>query len=85
MRLYFTKSFEKDYCRLPLEIQKRLDKKLFLLLENFKHPSLRTRKMKGYFGIWEGRITQNYRFTFQVEKDGYLMRRAGSHSILENP
>jgi hypothetical protein len=35
--------------------------------------------------IWEGRITQGYRFTFQIVGDIYLLRRIGTHDILRRP
>jgi len=85
MKLYFTKSFEKDYKKLSAQNQKQLDKQLILLLENIKYPSLRIKKIEGYQKIWEGRISQGYRFTFQTEGDVYIIRRAGPHSILKNP
>lgn len=85
MKLYLTKSFEKDYKKLSVQIQKQLDKQLILLLENIKYPSLRIKKIEGYQKIWEGRINQGCRFTFQIEDDTYIIRRAGPHSILKNP
>lgn len=85
MKIAFSKPFEKDYAKLPKNIQKLLDGQLLLLLENSRYPSLRVKKMQGYAGIWEGRITQNYRFTFEKKEDAYLIRRAGTHPILNNP
>lgn len=85
MELYFTKAFEKDYKKLPLAIQKRLDIQLIAFLQNNRHPSLRIKKMQGHTDIWEGRITRQYRFTFQIHSDRYIIRRAGVHSILNNP
>lgn len=43
-----TKPFDKDYARLPDEIQVRADKQLELLLVNPRHPSLRLKKMEGH-------------------------------------
>lgn len=85
MVLRFTASFENDYKGLPDKIQKCLDKQLIFLVKNSKHPSLRTKKIKGHPYVWEGRITKNYRFTFQIMENIYIMRRAGTHDILKNP
>jgi len=85
MGMRFTKFFERDYKKLSDEIRKRLDKQLIFLLENNKHPSLRVKKVKGYYNVWEGRITKSYRFTFEIKKEIYFARRCGSHSILNNP
>ena len=43
-------------------------KKAFLLFkENPQHRSLGTGKIKGQEGIWEGRIDDFYRFTFEYD------------------
>lgn len=85
MELIFTRSFERDYRRLPRSVQARLDKRLFLLVANFFHPSLRTKRIKGHPHAWEGRITRSYRFTFQFEGEHCILRRAGTHDILATP
>jgi len=86
MKLLFAKPFIKDYGGLPEHIQKQTDKQLTLLLQNFRHPSLRIKKVEGTKGrIWEGSITMNYRFTFQIEGETILMRRIGTHDILNRP
>jgi mRNA interferase RelE/StbE len=81
MRFLATEHFTKCYKDLPSTIQAQVDKQLSLLLENPKHPSLRIKKMKGTKGeIFEGRVSKNYRFTFQIEKDAYILRRVGPHN-----
>ncbi len=85
MEIRYAVSFGGDYKRLPHEIRKLLAEKFKLLLNNMRHPSLRTKKMQGHDGIWEARITKGYRFTFQKENYGYLLRRVGPHDILRNP
>ena len=85
MEVRLTKSFGKDYCQLPKRLQILVDNKLFLLLENFRHPSLSVKKMAGFDYIWEARVTKGYRFTFQIEDQVYLIRRVGPHDILKNP
>lgn len=78
-------SFVKDYNNLPSDIQKRVDKQLRFLVKNPKHPSLNTKKMKDPSDIWEARVTESYRLTFQIEKDTYILRRVGTHDILRSP
>ena len=85
MELRFTASFSRDYLELALPVRNTLNKKLAILLTNARHPSLRVKKMEGYVGIWEGRITKGYRFTFQIDGKTYLLRRAGTHNILKHP
>jgi len=85
MKISTTSPFEKDYSSLPESVKDRADKQFALLLENPHHPSLRLKKIKGHPSIWEGRITINYRFTFQISGDVYLLRRIGTHGILMTP
>ena len=85
MKLLFTKSFRKEYAVLPTHIQALAEKKLGLLLHDSYRPSLRIKKMEGSGDIWEGRITQSYRFTFHMQGDTYILRRVGSHDMLKNP
>ena len=85
MRLLFTKSFVRNYRKLPQEIQKTVDKQLELLLTNAQHASLAIKKMKDPRNIWEARVTLGYRLTFQIEGDIYVLRKVGSHDILKKP
>lgn len=85
MKLAFTKNFVRDYRKLPQQIQKLTNKQLEFLLSNPKHPSLNIKKMQDPRNIWEARITKSYRFTFQIEKDTYILRKVGTHSILTKP
>lgn len=85
MELRFGSSFEPDYKTLPRHLQVVVEKKLGMLLENPKHPSLRVKKMEGFDYIFEARITKGYRFTFQKKGDIYFIRRVGPHDILRHP
>ncbi len=85
MQIKTTQEFIKDYKNLPPLIQKRTDEKLRLLLSNPQHPSLGIKKMKGFSEIWEGRITENDRFTFQIQGDTFILRKIGTHDLLKRP
>lgn len=85
MKLLFTKRFIRDYRKLPQQIQKANDKQLELLLFDPQHPSLGIRKMHDPRNIWEGRVTESYRFTFQIQEDNYILRKVGTHDILKKP
>lgn len=82
----------RDYYQvtLPAKIRKKFhlqvgdyveveetDKKLKVLLRNPKHTSLRVKKIKSAPGIFKAGITKNYRFTFQIEGNNYILRRVG--------
>lgn len=85
MNLRPDKSFDDDYARLSVAVQKRVDKKLTLFVQNPHHPSLRVKKMEGYEDIWEGRISDDYRFTFRIVGETCRLRHVGTHDILRNP
>lgn len=85
MRTETTPRFDREYTRLPQHIQARVDKQFALLLSDPRHPSLRIRKMKGWRDIWEGHVTQNCCFTFNIVGDIYIFRRIGTHNIYRKP
>lgn len=78
MNVRFSKQTEKVYKRLPLNIQKKADKQFLLLIENYRHPSLRARKMGGS-NIFEARIDMQYRFTFQIGEEAIYILTLGPH------
>lgn len=85
MKYLITKPFAKDYKKLPERIRKSVNKQVELLLSNPQHPSLNVKKMNDPRDIWEARATESYRFTFQIKKDTYILRRVGTHDILRSP
>jgi mRNA interferase RelE/StbE len=76
-------AFLRDYQKLPTEVRDRVDKQLHLLFEDFRHPSLRLKKLRGT-DIFEIRITKGYRLTFRFDKEIVELRRVGTHDILRD-
>ncbi len=89
MEVEWTKHFIKDYKKLDSKYKKRIDKTLLLLINDFSHPSLRVKKMKGYTNpnIWEASANMDLRITFEIEKpDTIFLRSCGHHDeTLKNP
>jgi mRNA-degrading endonuclease RelE of RelBE toxin-antitoxin system len=85
MQFLRTERFAKDFRQLPFEIQARAAKALELFAANSRHPSLHAKKMEGAAGIWELRVSDHYRITFQRFQGGVLLRRIGTHNILRHP
>jgi len=88
MKLVPTETFMRAYQRLPDTLRAQVDKQLALLLDNPRHPSLHIKKIKGIRGkvpIFEARISLGYRMTFTIHGEYYILRKVGTHSILENP
>jgi len=84
MTLIWSTRFRKEFTALPGAIKERARKQLALFSRDPGHPSLRTKKMEGG-DIWEGRVSQGYRFTFTISGDTYVLRRVGPHDILKRP
>ena len=55
----------------PPSIQRAFEKQLALLLTNPRHPSLRAKKYEEARGIWQARVTRDWRF--------YILRAIRSH------
>lgn len=85
MTIIRTNRFKKDFARLPDHIKSQAVKQFQLFFENPEHPSLNIKKMKGVSNIWEGRISKGYRITFNWDGKTIIMRRIGTHDVLNNP
>lgn len=80
LNLTFTPKFKKQYKKLPFNIQNKFTKQLKLLEENYRHPSLQTRKM-GDADYFEARVDLHYRFRFEVAEDGLNFITIGPHDV----
>ena len=78
-KIEVSKTFKKNFEKLPKEIQERFREKLHLLIENFQHPSLRVKKMQGKEDIWEASISDSYRITFSIIENVIMFRNIGVH------
>ena len=85
MQCLRTERFRKDFKQLPHDIHARASKALELFVANPRHPSLQVKKMEGAPGIWELRVSDNYRITFQWIQGAVLLRRIGTHDVLRQP
>ncbi len=77
--------FKRAYQALPRDVQDRVKKTLLLYAANPRHPSLGNKKMEGTEDIWELRVTQSHRITYQRIPGGIFLRRVGTHDILRRP
>lgn len=86
MNLYYSELFADKVKQLSPEERKVLKKKLELLIENPRHPSLCTKKIQGQERIFEASITMDIRMTWEYTEDGILIRNIGEHDkTLKNP
>ncbi|MEW5871033.1 MAG: type II toxin-antitoxin system mRNA interferase toxin, RelE/StbE family [Chloroflexota bacterium] len=79
-RIKFTRRFLRLYARLPVHIQEKVKKQVRLLAENPRHPSLQTKPIQGVTGIYEARVDQDFRLTYEREaNDTLVLRVVGKH------
>ena len=80
MKLIIAPEAAEQLSELPKQIQKKANKQFAFLLSNYRHPSLRTRKM-GSADYFEARIDIHYRFTFQVDGENIYVLIIGPHDV----
>jgi hypothetical protein len=73
MKRQLTAAAVKDYTEAPPAVQKAFDKQVKLLVENFRHPSLRAKKYDESRNIWQARVKRDWRFYFLITGDTYLI------------
>lgn len=88
MKFRKSRRFQKSFDNLPGHIQEKARKAFGLFKGQPRppfHPSLVIKKIKGREGIFEGRVDDFYRFTFEIIKEGeetiYYFRNIGPHDI----
>ena len=84
-KLKRSKSFLKQYLKLPSPIRKKVDRQLRQLIQDMRHPTLQAKKMVNQADIWEARIDLHYRMTFTLEREVITLRRVGTHEIYRHP
>ena len=79
MRFEYSPHFVRSYSKAPLTIQRAFDKQSALLLQDFRHPSLRAKKYGGAGSLWQARVTGSWRFYFAIEGDTYRLYEIRAH------
>ena len=82
MRYIQTNQFREAFAKLPQQIQRRAKKQLALFFQDFRYPSLQTKKMEGHSDLFEGRVTRGYRFIYRITGDICYIIDIGTHDIL---
>jgi mRNA-degrading endonuclease RelE of RelBE toxin-antitoxin system len=79
--------FQREYSELPENIQRKVDKAIRLLAGNVRHPSLQTKQVQGAPGVYEARVDQQYRLTYErLAGDILQLRVVGPHNkVLKEP
>ena len=80
MHIYPTKHFDRSYAGAPPAIKRAFLKQTAFLVENPRHPSLRTKKYDEAQGVWQARVNRDWRFYFCIEGDAYVLIDIKRHS-----
>jgi len=81
-----TVRFQKAWKELNEDEKELAKKALRNMASDLRYPALRVKKMKGVEGIWEARVSQTLRITFQVQGNTVILRNIGRHDeTLERP
>jgi mRNA interferase RelE/StbE len=82
-RLTRTERFKKNVLELDKKTREKLKKQLVHLMTEPRHPSLQIRKIKGTLSIFEARVNDFYRFTFEYgENNEIILRVVGPHNFI---
>ena len=80
-RLKMTERFKRSVLELDEKTREKLKKQLGHLMVNPRHPSLQIKKVKGTRSIFEARVNDFYRFTFEYgTKNEIILRVVGPHN-----
>jgi mRNA-degrading endonuclease RelE of RelBE toxin-antitoxin system len=83
VEIIISESYKKYYKKLPKEIQKIVDKKLELFMENPNHPSLKIHNIKTT-DFYEFYINKKYRNIFKIKNiDSFELIAIGIHDIID--
>ena len=86
MKFYYSEKFKKLFKKLPEAIKNKFLKQIALLEKDIRHPSIHLKKMQGHTDIWEARVDNQYRFTFNWQSGVIVLRVIGKHDeALNNP
>jgi hypothetical protein len=73
MKFCYTDRFLKSFGSAPRPIQRAFEKQVELLIQNFRHPSLRAKKYSEAEGKWQARVNQDWRYYFRIEGGTYIL------------
>jgi mRNA-degrading endonuclease RelE of RelBE toxin-antitoxin system len=81
LKLKRTERFKKSVLDLDQITREKLKRQLKLLVSDPRNPSLRIKKIKGTKSIFEARVNDLYRFTFEFgEESEIILRVVGPHN-----
>ena len=81
-----SKRFNRAFLKLPPKLQGKVLRALRLLDEDFRHPGLRAKRVRGTDDVYEARVDYKHRMTYQRRGEWLVMRNVGPHDdVLDKP
>ena len=81
-----SKRFNRAFLKLPPQLQGKVLRALRLLDEDFRHPGLRAKRVRGTDDVYEARVDYKHRMTYQRRGEWLVMRNVGPHDdVLDKP
>ncbi len=83
-KFQYKERFKKAYKKLDPRIQEEVNETLKDLQKSPTPRGRRVKKMHGHYNpeIWEVRVNDNFRITFELNGDTAVLRNVGSHNLL---
>ena len=83
-KITYTERFKKSFKRLNKQEQIQFQNKMELFINNVLHPSLRTKKIKGFDNFYESSINMDIRIIWYFENDELIILvDIGHHDIFK--
>ncbi len=82
MKIAYYPSFLRQLKKLPFDLQEEVFEKIDLFEENYRHPSLKTHKLKGKMNyLYAFSVNYSYRIIFEIHNDEALLLEIGTHEL----
>lgn len=89
MKIKWTPRFTRSFKKLPREIQALFEDKMYQFVDDWRHPSLRAKRVQGTEDVWEASLNMSIRITFSwLEENGVqicLLHNIGDHDHVLRP
>ncbi len=84
MEIFYSKTFKKQYQKLPSKVQSQFDERLLLWLSDASDPRLRVHPLSGaYAGYWSMNVSGDVRALYRQDGDQIVIfALIGTHSSL---
>jgi mRNA-degrading endonuclease RelE of RelBE toxin-antitoxin system len=79
MRFRYHPRVVEQLADAPLPVRRAFDRKVELLVQDLRHPSLRAKKYDETRDLWQARVSMGWRFFFQIQGDTYTILSVIAH------